>query len=170
MPLWFFSIQICFPTPNICRRSGSRKRKGMLDTCRRLGVPLSSVSTPAVPPPPPPPEPTPDWPSIWEEPSDCLQETCGGKMKENKSKWKVKWRDEVTYIKIHYWGLETPYECNVGGNNSHFIFKFFWIATFHKNPLFIKCIYSSMYQCVLCSVKSWKDKKEKKHVQTWLVV
>lgn len=80
-----FQIQICFPTPNICRRSGSRKRKGMLDTWRRLGVPLSSASTPAVPPPPPPPEPTPDWPSIWEEPSGCLQESCGVKMKENSS-------------------------------------------------------------------------------------
>lgn len=58
-------------TPNICRRSGSRKRKGMLDTWRRLGVPLASESSPTLPPPPPPPEPTPDWPSIWEDPSDC---------------------------------------------------------------------------------------------------
>lgn len=56
-------------TPNICRRSGSRKRKGMLDTWRRLGVPLASESSPGPPPPPPPPEPTPD--SIWEDPSDC---------------------------------------------------------------------------------------------------
>lgn len=32
-------------TPNICRRSGSRKRKGMLETCSRLGSGLSAGST-----------------------------------------------------------------------------------------------------------------------------
>lgn len=63
-------------TPNICRRSGSRKRKGMLDTWRRFGVPLSSVS-PTADPPPPPPEPTPDWPSIWDDPSDCWDREAG---------------------------------------------------------------------------------------------
>lgn len=72
-PKWHIKTPVCsgLHTPNICRRSGSLKRKGMLDTWRRLGVPLSSESTPAVPPPPPPPEPTPDWPSSWEDPSDC---------------------------------------------------------------------------------------------------
>lgn len=39
-------------TPNICLRSGSRKRKGMLDTWRRLGVPLASLGSPAGPPGP----------------------------------------------------------------------------------------------------------------------
>lgn len=36
-------------TPNICLRSGSRNRKGMFETCRRLGVPLASVGSPAEP-------------------------------------------------------------------------------------------------------------------------
>lgn len=31
-------------TPNICRRSGSRKRKGMLETCNRLGCCFSEES------------------------------------------------------------------------------------------------------------------------------
>lgn len=36
-------------TPNICRRSGSRKRKGMLDTCKRFGWALfSSLSASSV--------------------------------------------------------------------------------------------------------------------------
>lgn len=74
-------------TPNICRRSGSLKRKGMLDTWRRLGVPLASESSPGPPPPPPPPETTPD--SIWEEPSDC----------RSKKTWKG-WLSD--YIDDHY--------------------------------------------------------------------
>lgn len=42
-------------TPNICLRSGSRKRKGMFETWSRFGVPLASEESPADPPAPAPP-------------------------------------------------------------------------------------------------------------------
>lgn len=91
--MWWFKAKRAeyssLHTPNICRRSGSRKRKGMLDTWRRLGVPLSSASTPADPPPPPTPDPTPDWPSIWEDTSDCWNRGTGTKGRDTEDDERV---------------------------------------------------------------------------------
>lgn len=63
-------------TPNICLRSGSRKRKGMFETWRRLGVPLASVESPAEPPAPVPPAPHCTPASPWDVSSvfTCLWE------------------------------------------------------------------------------------------------
>lgn len=55
-------------TPNIWRRSGSRKRKGMLETWRRFGVTLPSAES-SVPDTPEPLAET-HWPSAWGDPSD----------------------------------------------------------------------------------------------------
>lgn len=66
-------------TPNICLRSGSRKRKGMFETWRRLGVPLASVESPAEPPAPVPPVPHCTPASPWDVSSVF---PCGGREKK----------------------------------------------------------------------------------------
>lgn len=98
---WYWEIR----TPNIWRRSGSLKRNGMLETCRRFGWALLDPSS-SLPLPAPPPDDTDtlrDWGSEVKGAKTSSWQgervKIGGEQRSTGERWQIDGKEEEEEVK-----------------------------------------------------------------------